>query len=132
MNTNMTTLSLDHWGLTASSVFVICNHIINLSVGLPLNCYVLFLLFTQGTGKDTDVTFTVSQSASEILLSFAAPLSILCHVNTDLCATKALGFFWGISIAARCHFQCCVSLECYVAVVYPITYLKYNHKPCKP
>ncbi|KAI5616386.1 uracil nucleotide/cysteinyl leukotriene receptor-like, partial [Silurus asotus] len=95
-------------------------------VGLPLNCYMLFLLFTEGVRKDIDVTFNVSQCASEILLSFTAPLSIACHLNSDLCVVKALGFFWGISMSARCHFQCCVCLERYIAVVHPITFLKYN------
>ncbi|XP_058241118.1 P2Y purinoceptor 8-like [Hemibagrus wyckioides] len=130
MNTNMTNSTLDlkdTHSLTASSIIVIFNQIISLSIGLPLNCYVLFLLFTQGALKDMDVTFTVSQSTSEILLSFTAPLSIMCHVNTELCATKALGFFWGISISARCYFQCCVCLERYLAVVHPITFLRYNH-----
>ncbi|KAF5891008.1 G-protein coupled receptor 35-like, partial [Clarias magur] len=129
LNTSMTNPSLDMedpWGLTDYSVIVICNQVINLSVGLPLNCYILFLLFTQGAGKDLDVTFTVNQSASEILLSFTAPLSITCNVNADLCATKALGFFWGLSMSARCHLQCCLCLERYVAVVFPITFLKYN------
>lgn len=128
-NPDMTNSSLDtkdHQGLAASSVIIICTQILNLSVGLPLNCCVLFLLFTQGAGKDMDVTFTVSQSASEILLSFTAPLSITCNVDAELCATKALGFFWGISMSARCHFQCCVCLERYAAVVHPITFLKYN------
>lgn len=74
-----------------------------------------------------DMTFTVSQSATEILMSVVAPLSISCQVNADLCATKALGFFWGISMSARSHFQCCVCLERYIAVVHPITFLKYNH-----
>lgn len=127
----MTNSSLDmkdHQGLTATSVIIICNQIVSLSIGLPLNCYVLFLLFTQGTGKDMDVTFTVSQSVSEILLSVIAPLSITCQVNTDLCAPKALGFFWGLSLTARFTFQCCVCLERYVAVVHPITFLRYKRR----
>lgn len=117
----------DNQGLTVTSVIVICNQIISLSVGLPLNCYIIFLLLTQGAGKDLNMTFTVSQCASEILLSVTAPLSITCHVRADMCATKALGFFWGISMSARLHFQCCVCLERYVAVVHPIIFLKSNH-----
>lgn len=52
----------DTQSLTASSIIVIFSQIVSLSIGLPLNCYVLFLLFTQGALKDMDVTFTVSQS----------------------------------------------------------------------
>lgn len=119
---------MDFQGLPATSVIVICNQIISLSIGLPLNCYILFLLFTEGGGKDMDMTFTLSQSVSEILLSVVAPLSIACHVSADLCASKALGFFWGISMSARFHFQCCVCLEHYAAVVHPITFLRYRRR----
>ncbi|TTR84640.1 P2Y purinoceptor 6 [Bagarius yarrelli] len=127
IETNWSLDMKDSQSLTALSVIMICNQVISLVFGLPLNCYVLFLMFTRGAGRDMDMTFTVSQSAAEILLSFLAPLSITCHVDADLCAAKALGFFWGFSISARCYFQCCVCLERYVAVVHPITFLKYNH-----
>lgn len=113
--------------LTTTSIIVISNQIMNLLLGLSLNIFVLYLLLSGGTGAETDATFTASQCASELLLCLNAPLSIACHARTRLCLVEALGFLWGISMSSRCSFQCCVCLERYLAVVQPVTFLKYNH-----
>ncbi|KAI4897880.1 hypothetical protein NFI96_029586 [Prochilodus magdalenae] len=60
----------------------------------------------------------------EMLFVLLGPFQALCSLN--LCLMEPLGFLLGTFFSSRCVFPCCVCLERYLAVVHPVTFLRYK------
>ncbi|KAI4894603.1 hypothetical protein NFI96_000714 [Prochilodus magdalenae] len=122
--TNSTLYDLHPLIQSISSATVMYMHIINLTLSLPLNIYVIILLKRAG-GLDGFVIFSLFQAASEILFALPAPLFILCYMDVrNLCLVQPIVFFTTVCMCTRFLFQCCVCFERYLAVVHPILFLK--------
>lgn len=105
---------------------VLSFQVINLSLSLPLNIYVLILLLRAG-GLNGPEIFSLNQSVTEILFTLQVPLFIIHYVNMrHLCVLQAVMFFTGTCIFSRLLFQYCVCFQRYVAVIHPVTFLKYK------
>ncbi|KAK2865893.1 hypothetical protein Q7C36_001949 [Tachysurus vachellii] len=122
----MNKTNLDPVILGLSLPIVMASENINFCVGLPLNnCVLVFL--TRAGARDRSLIFTLSQIASVILFAVLAPLFVLCHVNFEkLCFYHPVLFITGTCMTSRLLLQCCVSIERYMAVIHPITFLKYK------
>ncbi|KAL7841686.1 hypothetical protein SRHO_G00253770 [Serrasalmus rhombeus] len=123
--TNATLCPTDVW-LKTPSIICMGTYTVNFLVGFPLNCYIIKLYLTRGRGLDVSVLFALSQSVAELIFSTAAPLPILCYVSDKLCFLNLIGFLVGSCMSARPLFQCCICVERYLAVVHPVTFLKYK------
>ncbi|KAI4876719.1 hypothetical protein NFI96_000423 [Prochilodus magdalenae] len=121
MNSTLTT--------STSLVFpalIISSHVLNFLLGLPLNVYIIVLLFPGRGGMDSADVFSWNQAISEIFFVLFGPFHALCVAKPNLCIYEPFGFFFGISSSSRCLFQSCVCLEWYLAVVHPVTFLRYK------
>ena len=124
--TNSTTSDLDSRIMTAVIVCIITIEVINFSVGLPLNCYIIRLLLSKAGGVDVSAVFVLNHSVAEIAYALVAPLYIVCIVSLDLCVGPLLGLWLGTCLTARYLFQCWVCIERYMAVIYPVTFLRFK------
>lgn len=111
---------------------VIMSQIVNLCMGLPLQCRAMHLLLSGGgggeggRGVDVNVIFAVNLTLVEILYCLVAPLYCPCVVSLTLCVGPLLGLWLGTCMAGRYLFQCWLCLEQYVAVIHPITFIKFK------
>lgn len=106
--------------------FVISIHVLNYLLGLPLNSCVMVLLINRCRSLDPCDVFTLNQSAVEIFFLLLAPFHVSCDLKTELCFYKVVGFVIGVGMVVRSLLQCAVCLEHYVAVVHPLTFLKFR------
>ncbi|XP_051537047.1 chemokine XC receptor 1-like [Myxocyprinus asiaticus] len=91
-------------------------------LGLPTNFYVIWLIVT-GNGLATEF-FSLNLFVSEILLSLNSLLNLL---NKEFEIHKIVGaFLIGLAITGRPLFQCLICVERYLAVVHPVTFLKFK------
>lgn len=118
--------SEEEWEHGVKLIFVISIHVINYLLGLPLNSCVIVLLLNRCRSLDPCDVFTLNQAAVEILFLFLAPFHILCAVKMELCLNTAVGFVIGVGMLVRSLLQCLVCLERYLAVVHPVTFLKFR------
>lgn len=109
--------------------FVAFSFSVNLILGCPANCYVLWLSMKDMIrGKSFDV-FTFNTSLVEVLFNFAYPLVIKQYFfNCPNCKYVTLTFGM-ILLIGRPLFQTCICMERYLAVLHPMTFLKF--KPLK-
>lgn len=122
----MNTSKMDPIMLGLSTPIIMSVENINFCVGLPLNIGVIIFLTRDG-GLDRSLILTLNQVACEILFAILAPLFVLCYVNVkNLCIYYPIAFFTGTCMTSRFLFQCCVCFERYMAVVHPVTFLKYK------
>ncbi|XP_055771389.1 P2Y purinoceptor 4-like [Salvelinus fontinalis] len=100
---------------------------INLILGLPTNVYVVWLIVTGAGGTMASDFFSLNLSVSEILY-ILSNLMLIVHYNIqDNGAFWSVGtFFEGFNLFGRPLFQCCICVERYLAVVHPVTFLKYK------
>ncbi|XP_066503134.1 P2Y purinoceptor 8-like [Hoplias malabaricus] len=110
----------------SETVLILSTHAINLLVSLPLNSYVIILLFPGHGAMDASEVLNLNQAFAELVLVILGPFHSMCIVDLNLCLSKPLGFLLGLSVMSRCVFQCCVCVERYVAVVHPVAFLKYK------
>ncbi len=98
-------------------------HTINLLFGLPTHSYILWLI-VKGTGRGiASEFFTLNISVCEIMLCLRSFNSVLGNVFPKL--WSVMMFLSGFVITAR-FFQCLMCVERYLAVVHPVTFLKYK------
>ncbi|XP_055772300.1 P2Y purinoceptor 3-like, partial [Salvelinus fontinalis] len=100
---------------------------INLILGLPTNVYVVWLIVTGAGGTMASDFFSLNLSVSEILYSLSNLMFIVHYNIQENVALWSVGtFFAGFNLFGRPLFQCCICVERYLAVVHPVTFLKYK------
>ncbi|ROL50003.1 SCAN domain-containing protein 3 [Anabarilius grahami] len=99
-------------------------HCITVLLGLPVNTYVIWLVVT-GTGNGIAAEFfTLNLSICEMFFCMESLLIILSY-KFDILWT-AVYFLDGVATTSRPLFQCLICVERYLAVVHPVTFLKFK------
>ncbi|XP_026089808.1 hydroxycarboxylic acid receptor 2-like [Carassius auratus] len=118
-STNFTTYSigpLDH--------LEICMYSISFLVGLPTHSYIIWLIIT-GTGSGiASEFFMLNLSVCEIANALNTFFFVLSVWFSHFLILRM--FLTGFSITGRPLFQCLICIERYLAVVHPVTFLKYK------
>ncbi|XP_051734828.1 chemokine XC receptor 1-like [Ctenopharyngodon idella] len=118
-STNSTTQTI---GLLES--LEICVYIINFLFGLPTHSYVLWLIIT-GTGSGVASEFFIlNLSICEIVNSLNSLFFVLLYWFSSVFIL--LVFLTGLSVTGCPLFQCLMCVERYLAVIHPVTFLKYK------
>ncbi|ROJ30592.1 Chemokine XC receptor 1 [Anabarilius grahami] len=98
-------------------------HVFNILFGLPTHSYILWLI-VRGTGRGiASEFFTLNISVCEIMLCLRSLNAVLGNVFPKL--WTVMMFLSGFVMTAR-FFQCLMCVERYLAVVHPVTFLKYK------
>lgn len=122
--TNSTTHLENGWNFSFLNILILSFHAFSFTFSLPLNAYIIVFLFPgRGVMGASDV-FSLNQAFAEIFFVLFGPFHSLCVLQ--LCFYQPLGFFLGVSVNARCLFQCSVCIERYLAVVHPMTFLRFK------
>ncbi len=98
--------------------------IFSLLVVLPENAYVIWLIVTGAGNGVAAEFFSLNLSVCEIVLCLQSFLSLVSRAFPDL--WFIVGFLAGFSITGCPLFQCLICVERYLAVVHPVTFLKYK------
>ncbi|XP_051734829.1 C-C chemokine receptor type 8-like [Ctenopharyngodon idella] len=99
-----------------------CVFSINLLFGLPTHSYIIWLIIT-GSGVASEF-FNLNLSVCEIGVCLDHLFFILFHWISVLAPLALL--LQGLGITGRPLFQCLMCVERYLAVVHPVTFLKYK------
>ncbi|XP_067280750.1 hydroxycarboxylic acid receptor 2-like [Pseudorasbora parva] len=101
-----------------------CAYSIYFLFGFPTHSYVIWLIIT-GTGSGVaSEFFNLNLSVCEIGNSICAVFSLLSYFSSLF--NTLTNFVQGLSITGRPLFQCLMCVERYLAVVHPVTFLKYK------
>nr|XP_055035558.1 chemokine XC receptor 1-like [Misgurnus anguillicaudatus] len=101
-----------------------CFSSINVLVGLPTHICVIWLIITRSESGTTLEFFTLNFSVCEIIICLSCFLDILTVWFSSL--EEIVYFLLGLLITGRPLFQCLICVERYLAVVHPVTFLKYK------
>ncbi|XP_058613449.1 hydroxycarboxylic acid receptor 2-like [Onychostoma macrolepis] len=93
-------------------------------VGLPIHSYVLWLIVTGTESGVASVFFKLNLSVCEIGICVESLIFILSFWFSSL--KNLICFLIGLAVTGRPLFQCLISVERYLAVVHPVTFLKYK------
>ncbi len=93
-------------------------------VGLPIHFYVLWLIVTGTESGVASVFFKLNLSVCEIGICVESLIFILSFCFSSL--KKLICFLIGLAVTGRPLFQCLICVERYLAVVHPVTFLKYK------
>ncbi|XP_067231453.1 chemokine XC receptor 1-like [Chanodichthys erythropterus] len=99
---------------------------INFMFGFLIHSYVLWLI-VKGTGSSVaSEFFNLNLSVCEIMFSLNCLLSIVVNTIRFKGFTTLPPFLQGLAFTGRPLFQCLICVERYLAVVHPVTFLKYK------
>ncbi|XP_042634382.1 C-C chemokine receptor type 8-like [Cyprinus carpio] len=96
---------------------------INLLFSFPMHCYVIWLMIGTRRGVATDF-FNLNLSVCEIGICLNSLVFILSVWFSSLNILDL--FLVGFTLTGRPLFQCLISVERYLAVVHPVTFLKFK------
>ncbi|XP_058613436.1 hydroxycarboxylic acid receptor 2-like [Onychostoma macrolepis] len=118
-STNITTQS--NWQLDSINNPLFC---INILFGLPTHSYIIWLIVT-GTGSGVaSEFFNLNNSFCEIGICVDFLIFILSSYISSVFPLALC--LQGLSITGRPLFQCLICVERYLAVVHPVTFLKFK------
>ncbi|XP_067280748.1 chemokine XC receptor 1-like [Pseudorasbora parva] len=106
-----------------------CVYCINVLFGLPTHSYIIWLIITGTGNRVASEFFTLYLSVCEIGTCLNALLTVIYFCLGISDPTQLQCFLLGLFITGRPLFQCLMCVERYLAVVHPVTFLKY--KPLK-
>ncbi|XP_048023155.1 C-C chemokine receptor type 8-like [Megalobrama amblycephala] len=118
-STNSTTQSI---GLMDS--LEICVYSINLFFSLPANSYIIWLIITRTLSGVASDFFILNLSVCELGICLNGLVFILSRWISSLEIIDV--FLMGLTFTGRPLFQCLMCVERYLAVVHPVTFLKYK------
>ncbi|XP_039545567.1 uracil nucleotide/cysteinyl leukotriene receptor-like [Pimephales promelas] len=94
--------------------------------GLPTNVYVMWLIMT-GTGSGVaSEFFNLNLSVCGIFVSVNGLLILVSKWFPFQSLTALTQFFYGLTVTGHPLFQCLICVERHLAVVHPVTFLKYK------
>ncbi|XP_042567359.1 chemokine XC receptor 1-like [Cyprinus carpio] len=111
-----------HIGLL--KILDLCLHSFNFLFGFPTHFYVIWLIIT-GTGSGVASEFFILNIS---VCELASTLNIFLHVlDRWFSSIKTFKYFlFGLGITGLPLFQCLICVERYLAVVHPVTFLKFK------
>ncbi len=101
----------------------------SLLFGLPTQSYVIWIIITGSRNRVALEFFILNISVSEIIFFLFALIYLQRVTNRSLQGSvqlTVLTFLTGNIITTRPLFQCLICVERYLAVVHPVTFLKYK------
>ncbi|XP_058613440.1 C-C chemokine receptor type 8-like [Onychostoma macrolepis] len=104
----------------------ICMFSINFLFGLPTHSYVIWLIITGTRSGVASDFFNLNLSLCETGNCLNSLLSVIDYCTGLSCFRSFILFSLGLFITGRPLFQCLISAERYLAVVHPVTFLKYK------
>ncbi|XP_050948630.1 uracil nucleotide/cysteinyl leukotriene receptor-like [Labeo rohita] len=120
-STNSTTHSLGLMDILEISVYSI-----NLFFSFPMHCYIIWFITGTRRRVATDF-FNLNLSVCEIGICLNSLVFVLATCFSSLEILRTLDrFLLGLTFTARPLFQCLMCVERYLAVVHPVTFLKYK------
>ncbi|XP_067231461.1 uracil nucleotide/cysteinyl leukotriene receptor-like [Chanodichthys erythropterus] len=91
---------------------------------IPTNTYVIWLIITGTESGVVSAFFNLNLSISEIVNCLHSLVSIVTIYFSSL--SFLMMFLQGLILSGRPVFQCLICVERYLAVVHPVTFLKYK------
>ncbi|XP_077053547.1 uncharacterized protein LOC143704278 [Siphateles boraxobius] len=101
-------------------IIVLC---FNLFTGVPIYSYVIWLIIRGRNGVASEF-FNFNLNVCEIFFSLSSLAFLLSEKNIFFLTIQRLSL--GLAITIRPLFQCLICVERYLAVVHPVTFLKYK------
>ncbi len=117
-STNSTAHSIGLMNILEISVYSI-----NLLFSFPMHCYVIWLMIGTRKSVATDY-FNINLSVCEIGICLNSLVFVLSIWFSSLEILDV--FLLGLTFTGRPLFQCLICVERYLAVVHPVTFLKYK------
>ncbi|XP_056587660.1 chemokine XC receptor 1-like [Triplophysa dalaica] len=102
-------------------MFICC---LNVLFGVPIHSYVIWLIVTERGSSFISRFFILNLSVCEIGNCLHALVVLPAFMFSGLTAVSH--FLQGLGITGRPLFQCLMCVERYLAVVHPVTFLKYK------
>ncbi|XP_057215755.1 C-C chemokine receptor type 8-like [Triplophysa rosa] len=101
-------------------------HSINVLFGLPTHSFILWLIITDtGSGIASDF-FNLNLSVCEFGICLNSVFTLIFYSLQISSLSGLIRFLLGLGITGRPLFQCLMCVERYLAVVHPVTFLKYK------
>nr|XP_055035562.1 C-C chemokine receptor type 8-like [Misgurnus anguillicaudatus] len=110
--------------ISLMDIIQMCVYSINIPFGFLIHSYVIWLIVTGTENKIASEFFNLNLSVCEIgiFLNCFFDLMAIWFSGFDLVVL----FLSGLGITGRPLFQCLICVERYLAVVHPVTFLKYK------
>ncbi|XP_051955269.1 G-protein coupled receptor 4-like [Xyrauchen texanus] len=119
--TNSTSLSIE-----IMATLEICVGIINFLFGLPAHSYVIWFIVTGTQSGIASGFFNLNLSVCEIGNCLHSFFFVMDSFHSFSSLEGLTNFILGLAITGRPLFQCLVCVERYLAVVHPVTFLKFK------
>lgn len=128
MNSTLANSTLSEDSSNGFALFTLLrsSFVIQFLLGFPLNCYITYIILSKSGGVDVSLVFVLNHSGAEIVLSISSLLFLLLMDDPRYFVIKLMDFVFVVSMSARVLFLCCMSFERYLAVVHPVTFLRFN------